>query len=468
MQTIPATNVYIHVNSDEADRILVDPAYKLERLKEAHEKLYAMHLAYKEVDKQLASQRITFPAVVGRDQYETWYNIELAIAKFDRVFNKVEKFNARKLSDPDNFDRRERRMLDAKKKRWTENYTYFFGGLTEEEQQYKDYFLTDIENDPENDAYDELEDRDRLAQSGEFDPKKYDFIETSLYTEVHENFEDIVEDKIFKYKYRQNGDDYPTYARRQKRMVDRFLERARTRDGSIEANLDELYAKNEKTTSLAAALVDQSNYGPTAKEGTDAIREYMVKEGVQQYRDYYETDSEEQGFFEYLDNMANRDRIRFMELFEDFTQNKGEELGYAMIPKREFNPELSAFSNLLLDLVDFRDRVKPMANDLARLDVSRTYQRRNANEVIDEHKDMEREMKEMLDELRGGESVPQGEKSVEEGYSSIEIAAESGAEDAATPDLEAAAAQNEEEKAEQEDAEDSTAQNEEEKDKKDE
>ena len=117
-----------------------------------------------------------------------------------------------------------------------------------------------------------------------------------------------------------------------------------------------------------------------------------------------------------------------------------------MIPKREFNPELSAFSNLLLDLVDFRDRVKPMANDLARLDVSRTYQRQNADEVIADHKEMEREMREMLDEHRGGESVPQGEKSVEEGYSSIEIAAESGAEDAATPDLEAAAAQNEEEK----------------------
>ena len=51
LQTVPATNVYIHVNSDEADRILVDPAYKLERLKEAHEKLYAMHEAYKEVDR---------------------------------------------------------------------------------------------------------------------------------------------------------------------------------------------------------------------------------------------------------------------------------------------------------------------------------------------------------------------------------------------------------------------------------
>ncbi len=43
LQTVPATNVYIHVNSDEADRILVDPAYKLERLQEAHEKLFAMH-----------------------------------------------------------------------------------------------------------------------------------------------------------------------------------------------------------------------------------------------------------------------------------------------------------------------------------------------------------------------------------------------------------------------------------------
>ena len=51
LQTVPGTNVYIHVNSDEADRILVDPAYKLERLKEAHEKLYAMHEAYKEVDR---------------------------------------------------------------------------------------------------------------------------------------------------------------------------------------------------------------------------------------------------------------------------------------------------------------------------------------------------------------------------------------------------------------------------------
>jgi hypothetical protein len=44
-----------------------------------------------------------------------------------------------------------------------------------------------------------------------------------------------------------------------------------------------------------------------------------------------------------------------------------------MIPKREFNPELSAFSNLTLDLIDFRDRVRPQARDMALLDASRPY-----------------------------------------------------------------------------------------------
>ena len=111
MQTIPATNVYIHVNPDMADRILVDPAYKLERLKEAHEKLYAMHEAYRAVDRQMASQRIQLPVPYGRDLYETWFEIEKSIAKFDRLFNKVEIFNARKLSsDSRTHERREKRM----------------------------------------------------------------------------------------------------------------------------------------------------------------------------------------------------------------------------------------------------------------------------------------------------------------------------------------------------------------------
>lgn len=48
----------------------------------------------------------------------------------------------------------------------------------------------------------------------------------------------------------------------------------------------------------------------------------MVNESIQQYRDYYESDPEESQFFEYLDNLSNRDKIRFSELFDDPTLNK--------------------------------------------------------------------------------------------------------------------------------------------------
>ena len=41
--------------------------------------------------------------------------------------------------------------------------------------------------------------------------KKYDFVETSLLNEPHENYDDIVEQKLFKYKYRQCNDDEATY-----------------------------------------------------------------------------------------------------------------------------------------------------------------------------------------------------------------------------------------------------------------
>lgn len=64
-----------------------------------------------------------------------------------------------------------------------------------------------------------------------------------------------------------------------------------------------------------------------------------------------------------------------MEVFEDYTIKKHDNKRYAMIAKREFNPELSAVSNLVLDLVDFKDRVRPLANDLALLDVTGKHQR---------------------------------------------------------------------------------------------
>lgn len=60
-----------------------------------------------------------------------------------------------------------------------------------------------------------------------------------------------------------------------------------------------------------------------------------------------------------MDNMANREKIRFMEIFDDYTLDRLDKKDYLLISKREYNPELSLFSNLVLDLVDFKDRVRP-------------------------------------------------------------------------------------------------------------
>ena len=48
-------------------------------------------------------------------------------------------------------------------------------------------------------------------------------------THQHNRLNEI-EEKIFKYKYRMNADDPETFMRRQTRVRDRFLERAKTRD----------------------------------------------------------------------------------------------------------------------------------------------------------------------------------------------------------------------------------------------
>jgi hypothetical protein len=289
--------VYIHVNPDEADRILVDPAYKLERLKEAHEKLYAIYESFKEVDRQMSKHMLQLPNPYGKDLYETWWKIEKSIRKFDRIFNKVEKFQSRKFTDPDNHERREKRMLDRKRERWTENYTFFFGGLTEEEQQYRDYFETDLEEDPEDDFVEEFLDEKAIAAEGQFQFKRYDFIETSLLNEPHEALDDLVEHKIFKYKYRVCNDDEQTYARRQGRVIKRFVERARGRDPLLERDLFDLYQQDAKESSIAQFMVDPTKSNLKAQEDTRMMREYMVNESLQQYRDYYETDAEEQSFF---------------------------------------------------------------------------------------------------------------------------------------------------------------------------
>jgi hypothetical protein len=377
LQTLASTNIYIHANNDEADRIMVDPAYKMERMKEATEKVYAFHEAYRLVDEQVKDMSYTLKVPYSRDLYETWYNIEKSIMKFDRIFNKVEKFNARSLSDPLNHERREKRMIQRRNERWNKNYTYFFGNLTEEEQQYRDYFESDLDVQYEDEYVEEKYDEQHLANLGTLNPKLYDFQDTAAEHDAHEEFTDVIEQKIFKYKYRQMADDPQTYKRRQARVISRFMERAENRDPALEQDLFELLSTGQRDYSWAQLVNNPESWNDVAKQETRPFREYMVRESVQQYKDYFESDDEDQGFFEYLENISNRDKIRMMELFEDFTTLKMDNKDFVTIPKREQNPELSLLGNVVLDLIDFNDRIRPLSHDISMLEHSRKFQKRS-------------------------------------------------------------------------------------------
>lgn len=418
MQTVAGTNVYIHVNNDDADRIMIDPAYKMEKLKEVHEKIYAFHEAYRLVDEQMKGMTFKTKMPFGKDLYETWFKIEKSIMKFDRIFNKVEKFEARALTDPVNHARREKRMITGKNKRWGENYTYFFGNLTEEESQYRDYFESDLELDPEDEYIEEKFDEYHLAQQGQFDAALYDFVDTTHSHDAHENYDDMVEQKIFKFKYRQYSDTLENFEGRNRRMIDRFLERAKTRDPILEQDLNDLFATDARDNTLAQYYNDPSRYRDVATEETRPFREYMVNEAIQQYKDYFEDDAEEAQFFEYLENFANRDKIRFMEIFEDFTVDNQDYKQYVMIQKREYNPQLSYFSNMVLDIVDFKDRVRPLQRDVAMMEKSAKFQKQNVEQMQEERA----AFRQMLDGINQ-DSLDRITSPEEhgEGYSSAEI-----------------------------------------------
>lgn len=81
---------------------------------------------------------------MNKVDFTTMIEVEKAISKLDRLFNRVDKFNARRFVDPENHERREKRMRERAQDRSGDSYSFFLGGLTEEELKYRDYFETDI------------------------------------------------------------------------------------------------------------------------------------------------------------------------------------------------------------------------------------------------------------------------------------------------------------------------------------
>lgn len=137
-------------------------------------------------------------------------------------------------------------MISRRNQRWNDYYTYFFGNLSEEEMQYRDYFESELEADPENEWLEEQFDKYHIANIGDMNPQLYDFTDYTAGGTKIENYDDLIEDKLFKFKYRQNADDPETFEKRNQRVIDRFFMRANGRDRKLEQDLQTMLVKDLK------------------------------------------------------------------------------------------------------------------------------------------------------------------------------------------------------------------------------
>jgi len=302
----------------------------------------------------MVEEKIQLP----KDVYETFFKIEKDILNFDRIYNRFEKFAGRKLFDPQNHERREQRMLQKKNEREKENYTFFFGGLTEEEQMYRDYFETDLEDYPENTFINEIKDNSILYNSKDYDLNKYQIVEENTINTERLPGDDFIEKLLFKYRYRTVNDKH--YERRESRSFKQFLERAQDRDKNVIKDL------GEKIEEIYVRKGLRQSY----KEKEDEIiphADYIVTEGLKQFKDYYQSDLESGEInADMLDDLNERDRLRFSECFVgNFTRATALDKGYVTIPKKPLNESKSLVHNFVEDLIDFNYRVKPLARHLA-------------------------------------------------------------------------------------------------------
>lgn len=325
---------FILVNADEHDRILTDPAYRIQKLHEGHQTLSHLHQALIEIEQRLLWERGGFtPFKSTRSEYEDHITAELAIRKLDRIFDKIKRFQKRAVMEPEDHERREARMLERAAKR-KDSFTMSIH-TTETELRFKDYYESDYDSEEELMA--ELDEEQQLIVSGIFSFKNYDFCEegTDGSTQVVEG---VFEKKMFRFKHRKWNDDPASHFIRENRMINRFLERIKRRDPQIDFDGDK-----------AEMYVEDSN-------NQFKLKNYVLDEAVQQYKDYYESDAEDVKDFEYI---TPEEKEQFAVLFKDYAKPLGESKKSFSVGLRQYDSEKSLAQNLVEHYRDLKTRVLP-------------------------------------------------------------------------------------------------------------
>lgn len=90
----PENTIYSLISSDEHDRVLTDPAYRMQRKAESDLKARVYMLAMEDYEKDKLINS-TWREPLGKQDYENLINAEVILRKLDRKFRKLTKFHSR-------------------------------------------------------------------------------------------------------------------------------------------------------------------------------------------------------------------------------------------------------------------------------------------------------------------------------------------------------------------------------------
>lgn len=267
---------YTLKNPDDHDRLLVDPAYRMEQFRLAEHKATVAGEAGEAA--RVEHERLHGRAKVAMNKavFENLINAEAALLELDKHFKRLMKFHTRELLDARNHARRQRRMEARAEDRTQRAHTLYLGDFSEQELQYRDYFETDVESDRAL----ERDPAGSLARAGaEAGLRAADVVFVEDYSrQVESDASSAVARKAFRFKYRAALHQQGEHLRREERMLRRAVDR---RFPELEA-LGRVYELKG-----AGAAPD------VAQQAQRLYYEALLRAAVEDYRNYFESELEE-------------------------------------------------------------------------------------------------------------------------------------------------------------------------------
>ena len=290
--------LYSLANPDDHDRFLVDPAYRLERVKLMQEKNEVYNRVMEEIDEAFNESHGHAKTNINKDNYENLIKAEIAIKELDDHFKKVHKFKLRHMYDPKNHARREARMIERAKERLGENVTIYLNRFKDEDLKYEDYFETDNEIEVYKELNDNTKSEAMNDPSMKFENLRFQEQWTRSY---QDDYQPLLQQKIFKFKYREALSTAEDHYRRESRMVSRLQENI--------GRLQDKYNEYAELQEQEGELETSSTIDYLAKE--KALYDELFRFNLQNYKNYFESDDESD--LQLIEDIPNEARIDVMD-----------------------------------------------------------------------------------------------------------------------------------------------------------